>query len=107
MNAALLRDIILETKSKMKTLQRSLGAAVAVLFTLFLTGCGGANLLDRFGNFWSYGICSAIVVILDVIALIEVFGSDRRTTGDKILWTIVIVFFPVFGLIVYYLFGRE
>ena len=93
--------------SKMKTLQHSLGAALAVVFTLLLTGCGGPNLVDRFGNFWSYGICSAIIVVLDIIALIEVFGSEKRTTGDKILWTLVIVFFPLGGLILYYMFGRE
>ncbi len=91
----------------MKKLQRYLAATVAVLLTVFLTGCGGPNLVDRFGNFWSYGICSAIIVILDIIALIEVFGSEKRTTGDKILWTLVIVFFPLGGLILYYLFGRE
>jgi hypothetical protein len=91
----------------MKTLQRYLGAALGVVFVLLLTGCGGPNLIDRFGNFWSYGICSAIVVILDIIALVEVFGSEKRTTGDKILWTLVIVFFPLGGLILYYMFGRE
>jgi hypothetical protein len=36
-----------------------------------------------------------------------VFGSEKRTTGDKILWTLVIVFFPLGGLILYYMFGRE
>jgi len=91
----------------MKTMQRYLGAALAVLLTVFIAGCGGPNLINRFGNFWSYGICSAIIVILDIIALIEVFGSERRSTGDKALWTIVIVFFPLGGLILYYLFGRE
>ena len=91
----------------MKKLQRYLAATAVLLFTVVLTGCGGPNLIDRFGNFWSYGICSAIIVILDIIALIEVFGSENRTTGDKILWTLVIVFFPLGGLILYYLFGRE
>lgn len=91
----------------MKTLQQYLGAALAVVFMLVLTGCGGPNLIDRFGNFWSYGVCSAIIVILDIIALVEVFGSENRTTGDKILWTLVIVFFPLGGLILYYMFGRE
>lgn len=78
-----------------------------VLVTMFLAGCGGPNLVDRFGNFWSGGICGAIIVILDIIALIEVFGDEKRTTGDKVLWTLVIVFFPVGGLILYYFFGRD
>ncbi len=91
----------------MKSLQRFLAGTLAVLFALFLTGCNGPNLIDRFANFWSGGICGAIIVILDIIALIEVYGSENRTTGDKVLWTIVIVFFPIGGLILYYVFGRE
>lgn len=74
--------------------------------TVLLTGCGGPNLFDRFNNFWSYGLCSTIVVVLDIIALIEVLGSDR-STGDKILWSLVIVFFPILGCILYYFFGRK
>ncbi|MBT8400710.1 MAG: PLD nuclease N-terminal domain-containing protein [Rhodothermia bacterium] len=87
------------------TVYNSLGALLLVLTTAILSGCGGPNLIDRVGGFWAYGICSAIIVILDVIALIEVFGSERQT-GDKVLWTLVIVFFPVGGLIIYWIFGK-
>ncbi|NND73168.1 MAG: PLDc_N domain-containing protein [Rhodothermales bacterium] len=80
-------------------------ASLSVL-SLILTGCGGPNLINRFNNFWSYGICSTIVVVLDVVALIEVYGSER-TTGDKLLWTFIIVVFPVFGCLMYYFFGRK
>lgn len=57
-------------------------------------------------NFWSYGLCSAVVVILDVVALLEVHRSDRKS-GDKILWTLIIIFFPILGCIAYYFFGRK
>ncbi len=70
-----------------------------------LAGCGGPNLFDRVGGFWAYGICSAIVVVLDIIAIIEVMGSPR-SSGDKALWILLIIFFPVGGLILYYIFGK-
>ena len=88
-------------------LQLLLPSALVALSTLLLAGCSGPNLFDRFGNFWSYGICSAIVVILDVIALIEVLGDSGRSTGDKVLWGVVILFFPILGCILYYFMGRK
>ena len=88
-----------------KIVHNSLSALLLLLTTALLAGCGGPNLIDRVGGFWAYGICSAIIVILDIIALIEVFGSER-STGDKLLWTLLIVFFPVGGLIIYWIFGK-
>lgn len=77
-------------------------SAAAVL----LAGCGGPNLFDHVRAFGHMGICWTIVVILDVIALIEVAGSSR-STGDKVLWALIIIFFPLFGCIIYYLFSRK
>lgn len=81
-------------------------SALSVLPLLVLTGCRDPNLISRINNFWTWGCCSGLVVILDVIALVEVFGSDR-TSGDKILWTILIVVFPIVGCILYYFIGRK
>jgi Phospholipase_D-nuclease N-terminal len=77
-------------------------SAAAVL----LAGCGGPNLFDHVRVFGSSGICWTIVVVLDIIALIEVAGSSR-STGDKLVWALIILFFPLFGCIVYYLFARK
>ncbi len=85
---------------------RFLPAALLGVMTLFLTGCGGPNLLDRLYSPWGFGCCGLIVLILDIIALVEIVGSDR-STGDKVLWALLIIFFPVLGLILYYLFGRK
>jgi hypothetical protein len=88
-------------------LQSPILVAVFAAFALvLLAGCGGAGLVDRIGNFWSYGFCSALVVVLDVVALMEVYKSDR-SSGDKIIWTLIIVFFPVLGCVFYYFFGRK
>lgn len=79
---------------------------MAAFSVVLLSGCGGGGLLDRVGNFWSYGFCSALVVVLDIVALLEVYRSER-SSGDKILWTLIILFFPILGCIGYYFFGRK
>ena len=79
---------------------------LAALGTLLVAGCGGPNLFDRVGGFWGYGICGVIVVILDIIALVEIVGSTW-TFGRKAVWSLVIIFFPVLGLILYWIFARE
>ena len=78
-----------------------------LLFTLtmLLAGCG-PNLFEQVGNFWTLGCCGAVVVILDIIALVELAGSPRATSR-KVLWVLLIVFAPVLGCILYYFFGRD
>jgi hypothetical protein len=89
----------------MQTTHRSfLFASLVAALAFFVSGCG-PNLFDRVGNFWSLGCCGAIVVILDIIALVELIGS-ARDTGNKVLWALIIIFFPVLGCILYYFFGR-
>lgn len=79
-------------------------ALLLALASIFLAGCG-PNLFDRLGNFWTLSCCGGLIVILDIIALLEIAGSTR-TTGNKVLWALLIIFFPIVGLIAYYFFGR-
>lgn len=72
---------------------------------VLLGGCAEPALFTRIGNFQLFS-CSAVIVILDIIALIEVAGSER-STGDKALWAVLIIFAPVIGCILYYFFGRK
>ena len=72
---------------------------------LLLSGCvGGSNMADLFYNPFG-GVCTLIVLILDIVAVIEVFGSSKDTMS-KVLWILAIFFMPVVGLILYYFFGR-
>jgi hypothetical protein len=52
------------------------------------------------------GLMSVIILVLDIIAIIDVIKSSM-STGKKILWVLLILFLPVLGLILYYLFGRK
>ncbi|MEP0546538.1 MAG: PLD nuclease N-terminal domain-containing protein [Rhodothermales bacterium] len=78
--------------------------AVLSLLALLLAGCAGGNLIELIGRPWAWGPCTLIIVILDIVALVGLWQSGR-STGDKVLWTLLIVFFPVGGLILYYLFA--
>ncbi|KAK6352715.1 hypothetical protein TWF696_004718 [Orbilia brochopaga] len=59
-------------------------------------------------NAWGYGagggIVGLIVFILDVLVFIEIFKSSRPPS-HKILWGLLVFFFPIIGLIIYYLFS--
>ena len=81
-----------------------LPAALALMATV-VAGCG-PNLFERVGNFWSLSCCGILIVVLDIIALVELAGSTK-TTGNKVLWALLIIFFPVGGCILYYIFGRS
>ncbi|MBC7945640.1 MAG: PLDc N-terminal domain-containing protein [Burkholderiales bacterium] len=52
------------------------------------------------------GLFGIVIFVLDLIAIWGVLKSGK-TLGNKILWIIGIIIFPVLGLIVYYFFGRE
>ena len=87
-------------------MKRFAPAALASAFAVLLTGCGPSNLFDGLRNPFGYGVCGLVVIVLDVLALTEVYNS-RRSDLDKILWAIVIVILPFVGLIAWYLIGRK
>ena len=94
----------------MTDLTSRLRVAPALALTLLATavsGCGApSNLVRGVRNPFGYGLCGLIVIVLDIVALVEVWKSTR-SDGDKLLWTIGILVFPVVGLIAYYLIGRK
>jgi len=83
-------------------LRSALPVLSLALLALVVAGCG-PNLIDRVTGPVG-GICGLIIVILDIVALVNLWQSGRDT-GNKVLWTLLIVFFPVGGLILYYLFA--
>ena len=71
-----------------------------------MTGCAGGNLLGDIANARYLSIIGLVVLILDIIALVEI-AKSRKSTGNKVAWFLIIIFFQVVGLIAYYVFGRE
>lgn len=84
---------------------RRLPSGLLLLVTLLvLAGCG-PNLIDLLQNIWTLGFCGTVVVVLDILALIELANSSRPFSS-KALWALLIIFFPIGGLILYFIFGR-
>ena len=53
-----------------------------------------------------YGVIGLIIIILDIIAIMKVLGSGA-SSGMKLVWTLVIIFLPVIGLIAWWLAGPK
>lgn len=81
-------------------------APLAVLATTLLAGCstGFSNMGQGFGG--SFTIVGLIVLVLDVMAIMNVWSSSRDT-GSKVIWTLAIFFLPVLGLILWYMVGKK
>ncbi|PRY22130.1 phospholipase D-like protein [Aliiruegeria haliotis] len=47
-----------------------------------------------------------VVLVADIYAIIQILSSSA-TTAAKIIWTLVILFLPVLGLIVWYFAGPK
>lgn len=53
-----------------------------------------------------YSLLGIIIVVLDVIALISIL-LGHGTVGHKLLWTVLVLIFPIIGMILYYVMGRS
>lgn len=45
-------------------------------------------------------------IILPIIALVDILRSNFKG-NDKIVWVLVVIFFNIFGSILYFLIGRK
>jgi phospholipase D-like protein len=50
------------------------------------------------------GLGGLIVLVADVWAIVNIFQSGK-STGDKVLWTVLVVVLPVLGFILWFFFG--
>ena len=73
-------------------------APLAALLMLLVTSC------SHYNNNGSLAIWGYVLLALDVLALLDVFRQPWDI-GKKILWAAIIFFFPLGGLILYYLFA--
>ena len=52
------------------------------------------------------GVLGLIILALDVWAIVTIL-QGRGTTGNKVLWIVLILVLPVIGLIIWLLAGRR
>ncbi|WBO84126.1 PLD nuclease N-terminal domain-containing protein [Hymenobacter yonginensis] len=90
--------------NKLKTLASRLPVgmlSLAMAFSLLLSSCAGRN---SNGNLTIFGV---FYIILAVAAFLSLIKQDW-STGKKIIWGLIIWFFPFGGSIIYFLFsGRR
>ena len=79
-------------------------AALAPLAVL-LTGCSDQNLMDLLST-GNWGLWGTIVIVLDLVALVDLLRDGERETTSTVIWALLIIFFPVGGVILYFIFGR-
>lgn len=53
-----------------------------------------------------YGIIGLIILIADIYAILKTFQSGA-STGGKLLWTLIILIFPVVGFILWLIAGPK
>ena len=75
-------------------------AALLLPLLMLATSCSRYN---ADGTTSMFGI---IILILDIWAIITIFGKPW-SIGKKILWSAIVFFFPIGGLLIYYFFGRN
>ena len=46
------------------------------------------------------------ILVLDIIALVDIFKSSM-TTLKKVVWALVVLLFPVVGMIIYFLVAKK
>lgn len=51
-----------------------------------------------------FSILGILILILDIIAIISVLGSNASVLA-KLLWVVIILALPVLGMILYFLLG--
>lgn len=52
------------------------------------------------------GLVGLIILGLDIWAIVQIFGS-KESDVRKVVWTVVIIAFPLLGLIIWYFAGPK
>jgi hypothetical protein len=54
----------------------------------------------------TYGLLGLLHLILWIIAVVDIVKSNKSLVA-KFVWIVIVLIFPLVGLILYYLFGRK
>ncbi len=47
----------------------------------------------------------SVIFLIPLLALIDILRNQFKDSSNKIIWTLIVLFFPVLGGILYFLFG--
>jgi hypothetical protein len=80
-------------------------AALLVAVLVALPGCGGENFGDMITS-GPGGLCGLLILIADIYAFVKI-AQSRADGVAKVLWALLVFFFPVGGLVLWYFFGPK
>ena len=52
------------------------------------------------------GLLGLVILVLDIVAILDIVKSSK-STGQKILWVVLVLVLPLVGLIAYFLIGKK
>ncbi|MCH8493780.1 PLD nuclease N-terminal domain-containing protein [Aliidiomarina sp.] len=52
------------------------------------------------------GLLGLIILILDIYAIVQTIQS-RASTGNKVLWIVLVILLPIVGVILWFLLGPK
>ena len=55
-------------------------------------------------NIQGQGVLGVLILIADIYAIISILSS-KATTGEKALWSLLVILLPVIGLIIWFFIG--
>ena len=86
----------------MKTYRHALALAGA---SMTLAACSPVPKALRPNTYTGFfGLLHLIIIIW---AIVDILGSNKKSSGTKVLWILVVAFAPLIGLIFYIVAGRE
>jgi hypothetical protein len=53
-----------------------------------------------------YSLLGLVILVLDIIAIVDIVRGTK-TTGMKLLWILIVLLFPLIGMILYFLLGKH
>ena len=56
---------------------------------------------------WAFTIVGAVALVLIVATLISLFRNPRISGGEKAVWVVATICFPIFGSLVYFTVRRD
>ena len=65
-----------------------------------------SNMLD-YATRSFFSIPILVILFLDIMALRSIWRDESRNEITKLIWTLIVFFFPIGGLIIWWFFGQK
>jgi hypothetical protein len=52
-----------------------------------------------------FSLLGLLVLIVEIVVIVDIFKSSMDMTS-KLLWTLLVLLFPILGILLYFAFGR-